>query len=134
MLKFIFTLSVCASLILSGCATAQKSTLLGSGIGLSIGSTVGLLASQGQSPQQRTQGALIGAAAFGIIGGLIGYQSYKDQQKKDQAKQMELNSANLEMFGDAANKGNRPTLRPAQVRVQYVEDQIKDGVFVPGAL
>ncbi len=66
-----------------------------------------------------------------FLAGFIGYQSYKDKQKKEAAAQASLNAAGLEIFGNAGSSGNRPMLKPAQVRVRYVEDQIKDGTFVP---
>lgn len=131
MRKLAITRVIVLVTMLSGCATAEKSTLLGTGIGLSFGTSLGLLASSNEPPSRRTQGPLIGAAVGGLLGGLIGYQSYKEKQKKDAAAQARLNSSGLEMFGNAASTGNRPTLKPAQIKVRYVEDQIKDGTFVP---
>lgn len=131
MRKFAITRVIVFVTILSGCATVEKSTLLGTGIGLSLGTSFGLLASSNEPPSRRTQGPLIGAAVGGLLGGFIGYQSYKDKQKKEAAEQASLNLSGLEMFGNAASNGNRPTLKPAQIKVRYVEDQIKDGTFVP---
>lgn len=127
----IITLALSITLFLSGCATAEKSTWLGAGVGASLGAGLGTLAASSENSRQKTQGALIGAAALGVLGAVIGYQSYKDAAKKEQARQAELNSARLDMFGNAGNEQGKPNLRPAQVRVRYVEDQIKDGTFVP---
>lgn len=131
MSKFIVFLPIVLAIALSGCATAGKSTLLGGAIGSTVGASLGILASQHDSPTQRTQGALIGAGIGGLLGALIGNESYKSQAKKDEAKALSADATRLEMFGAASEKTKRPTLKPAQVKVRYVEDQIKDGTFIP---
>ena len=66
--------------ILSGCATKQKSSLLGAGIGSVLGGTIGNAHGKGDDRNKTTtNGALIGAA----IGGLIGYLS--DEKKPTNA-------------------------------------------------
>jgi YMGG-like Gly-zipper len=119
------------SLLLSSCATVGKSTVLGAAIGSVVGGSIGALASQHSDPADRTTGVLLGAGFGGVIGGLIGHESYKEQAKKDQLKGFDGNSPGMEIFANGADKDKRPTLRPAQVKVRYVEDAIKEGVFVP---
>lgn len=131
MFKRIFALVTSVALGASGCTTLKKSTLTGAGIGMGIGAGLGLLATGSENSRQRTQGALIGAAAIGLLGGLIGYQSYKDKEKKSQGQLVDVNGNKIEIFGNGVDDKNRPSLKPAQVRVRYVEDQIKDGTFVP---
>ena len=131
MLKFLMAIAISASLGLSGCASVEKSTWLGYGIGTGVGAGLGLAISSNEPPERRTQGVLIGAIAGGLFGALIGYQSFKDKQKKEALAHSELNLSDSAMFGGANSSGNRPTLKPAQVKVRYVEDQIKDGTFVP---
>lgn len=131
MRKVVITLTTILGVALSGCATAEKSTLLGTGIGIGLGSTVGLLTESNVPPEHRGQGALIGAAVGGLLGGLIGYQAYKDKLKKEALHPTALDSAGLEILGNSARDGKRPTLRPAEVKVRYVDDQIKDGTFIP---
>ena len=131
MLKRIVVLFISLALLLSGCATTEKSTLLGAAIGSTAGLGLGALVSNHERPAERTQGALIGLGLGGLIGALIGYETHKDQSKKDQAQSFDVNSARLDMFGSATDKDKRPRLQPAQVKVRYVEDQIKDGTFTP---
>ena len=119
------------SLLLSGCATVEKSTLLGGVIGSFVGGSLGSLANQDRGSEQRATGLLVGAAAGGALGALIGNQSYKDQEKKKLPSGVTYGAPNLEMFGSGNEKEKGPKLRPAQVRVRYVEDQVKDGVFIP---
>lgn len=54
--------------------------------------------------------------------------------KRTEADKINANSASLEIFGDASDSGKKPTLRPAKVRVKHVDDQIKDGIFIPAHL
>lgn len=131
MLKRKIPLGLTLLFLLSGCATVEKSTLLGGVIGSVVGGSIGSLASQNGDSQQRTTGLLVGAAAGGALGALIGNQSYKEQEKKKLEANMNYGAPNLEMFGSGSDKDKGPKLRPAQVRVRYVEDQVKDGVFVP---
>lgn len=132
--KYFFALSMVLSIVLSGCATAGKSALLGAGIGSTVGASFGILVSQSGPPAQRTQGALIGAGIGGLLGALIGHESYKAQAKKDEAQSFDVNSARFEMFGAAGNKDKRTQLKPAQVKIRHVEDQIKDGTYIPAHL
>ena len=119
------------STFLSGCATPDKSISLGSGIGIGVGAGIGALAaSQGRGEQQMT-GTLIGALVGGIAGGLIGNESYKAQRKKELEKGFDPSAAHMDMFGNASSSSAKPTLKPAQVRVRYVEDLVKDGTFIP---
>ncbi len=131
MLKRTIFLGLPFLIFLSGCATAGKSTLLGGIIGSVVGGSIGSLASQGGEPRDRTNGLLIGAAAGGALGALIGNETHKEREKKELLASGAFGAANMEMFGSGSEKDKRPKLRPAQVRVRYVEDQVKDGVFVP---
>jgi hypothetical protein len=131
MFKKIIPLGLTLFLLLSGCATAEKSTLLGGVIGSVVGGSIGSLANQGKDSSQRTTGLLVGATAGGALGALLGNQSYKEQEKKRLQSGVTYGAPNLEMFGSGNDKGKGPKLKPAQVRVRYVEDQVKDGVFVP---
>lgn len=127
-MKYFVLLSL--SLSLTGCATAGKSKGLGAAIGAVVGGSIGAIASQHGDPSERTQGVLIGAGLGGVIGALVGHESYKEQQKKD-AYPGFGNPPNMEIFGNGGEKDKRPTLKPAQVKVRFVEDQVKDGIFVP---
>lgn len=129
--KRIFAVSVALLSILTGCATAEKSTLLGTAVGAGVGGGFGALVSSGGRDSEKAQGALIGVVVGGLVGALIGHESYKEQLKKEQTQSFDVNSARLEMFGSATDKDKEPTLKPAQVKVHYVEDQIKEGTFVP---
>lgn len=117
--------------MLSGCATSGKSALFGAGVGSTVGASLGVLANSSESSQRRTQRAAVGAALGGLLGALIGHESYKAQKKKEGMEWIDANSARIEVLGAGNAGGQGPRLKPARVRVRYVEDQIKDGVFIP---
>ncbi len=76
-------------------------------------------------------GKLPGAAIGTLIGGLIAWDAFKKKDAKDKMKTPEAPPPPVEFSGNNSTSGNTPKLRPAQVRVRYVEDQVKDGTFVP---
>ncbi len=131
MFRSIFTLFILSALLLSGCASLEKSTFLGAGIGAVVGGSFGAMAGANSSPEMRTQSMAIGLGAGALIGGFIGNSAYKKKVKDAETQKLEGNTEGLQMFGTANDMGKAPTLKPAQVKVRYVEDQIKDGTFVP---
>ncbi len=40
----------------------------------------------------------------------------------------------LEVYGKTSAGGKKPTLRPPKIKIRHVDDQIKDGVFIPAHL
>jgi len=63
-------------ILLNGCATATKSTLLGAAIAGFAGGMIG------QHQSQNEQGTVTGLAVGAGIGSLIGYLSFKDKESK----------------------------------------------------
>ena len=122
--KKLITSFALLALLSSGCATSEKSILLGSSIGLSVGAGIG---SQANGSQGAAVGALIGAG----LGGLIGYAGYKGKLTKSQNVPENFQAAPFVVGSTAGSQGSRPRLKPAQVKVKFVEDQIKDGTFIP---
>jgi hypothetical protein len=127
MFKQLSAILLSCFLFLSGCATAKKSILLGSTIGIGIGAGIG-------STQENQNGTMVGAVIGGLLGGLIGYSGYDQKQKKEQAARDNAGQARFDMFSAADPNANRPKLKPAEVRVRYIEDQVKDGTFIPAHL
>lgn len=129
--KYYFLLTLAFPLVVTGCATSGKSTALGAALGSFVGGSIGVMASQHAESSDRSQGMLIGAGFGGVLGALIGHESHKEQQKKDSLAGFDGHSPNMEIFGNGGEKDKRPALKPAQVKVRMVEDQVKDGIFVP---
>lgn len=122
--KKLMTSFMLSALLFSGCATSEKSILLGSSIGLAVGGGIG-------SNAKGSEGAAVGALIGAGLGGLLGYQGYKDKIKKSQNLPENFQLAPFAVGSAPNSETNRPRLKPAQVKVRFVEDQIKDGTFIP---
>lgn len=99
-------------LILNGCATATKSTLLGAAVGGLVGGVIG------QNHSQNEQGTTTGVAIGAGLGSLIGYLSYKDKESK----------ANIPKFPDSDN--DLPFLTKPKIKSVIVPDSIEGNKFI----
>lgn len=99
------------------CATSKESTWLGVGIGSVIGASIG--ATIGAHHGTPGEGAALGAAAFGALGGVAGYHEHKRQSEKERSLgQMSIPQS--------------PAMTMPQVRRVWVPDQIEDGRYIQG--
>ena len=80
--KSIISLSLIAGLIFSGCASENKNTAKGAGIGAVAGGAIGAII--GHQTGNREKGALVGAMLGAGIGGYAGHRM--DQQAKELEK------------------------------------------------
>jgi hypothetical protein len=112
--KKIITLLLISATQLTGCATANKSLLLGGVIGGLAGAAIG------QSNSQNTDGAVVGALVGSGIGGLIGYSSFKEKPnpKSDQAVKVDE-----EVF---------PSLTKPKLKSLWVPDKIEGNKYIKG--
>jgi len=131
MSKFVVYFGLIISFGLSGCASLEKSRLAGAAIGSVAGGSLGAITSHNSSGGTRPEAVLVGAAIGGLFGALIGNETHKANQKKSALDSFNANSTRVEIFGGGADGGKAPRLKPAQVKVRHVEDQIKDGKFIP---
>lgn len=65
---------------------------------------------------------------------MLAFAGCASSAKRSDADRLNAGSTQLEIFGDASDSGKKPTLKPAKVRVKHVDDQIKDGIFIPAHL
>lgn len=134
MSKFVSLMALCLSMpFTTGCASLNKPTVIGAGIGSLIGGSIGLMATD-RDPHQRPQGIIIGASLGGLLGGLIGHDSAKPNKDQRAFEKINSGSTQVEVFGNSGTLGKKPTLKPAQIKIKHVDDQIKDGVFIPAHL
>lgn len=103
------------SLILSGCATAPKSVLLGAAIGGASGAAIG------QNQSHDSQGTMTGLAIGAGIGGIIGYLAHIG--KKTPAK-TDSTTSNDEY--------NFPDLTKPKLRSVWVPDKIEGNKYIKG--
>ena len=88
------------ALVMSGCATVTKSTLLGFGTGAAVGGASGALIDK-QAP---SQSALTAALVMGVIGGITGYLTHDALESRDADVRKET-LFNLEKYG--VSKGDQ---------------------------
>lgn len=82
------------ALVLSGCASVTKSTLLGIGAGVVVGGASGALIDK----QNPSQAALSTALIMGVIGGITGYYTHDALDSRDAEVRKET-LFNLEKYG-----------------------------------
>jgi len=102
-------------LILQGCATATKSSLLAAAIGGTVGAMIGRQHSD--SPDGPYAGAAIGAS----IGALIGYQAHREKEKGSKS-----NSVMRDI------KDDFPELTKPKLRSVWVPDKIEGNRYIKG--
>lgn len=107
------------SLLFVSCATVEKSTILGGFIGGTAGALIGNAAG---SDGHRDTSTAIGAAVGLGIGALIGYNGYKDKEKKDHAKLLQQTP-----FDTKA-----PLLTAPKVRRVWVPAKIEGEKYIDG--
>ena len=100
-------------ILIQGCSTATKSSLLGAVLGGSIGAMMGR--QQSDSPDSPYTGAAIGAS----IGALIGYQSHREKKSKSDEKLKEF-------------KSDFPELTKPKLRSIWVPDKIEGNRYIKG--
>ncbi len=88
------SLCLTMALILNGCASVTKSTLLGFGTGAVVGGASGALIDK----QNSSQAALTTALIMGAIGGIAGYFTHDALEKRDADVRKET-LFNLEKYG-----------------------------------
>ena len=75
--KRITTIGGVLILISTGCASIERSTLLGVSVGAAGGTGIGL------AVEQSPGSALIGTAIGAFVGGVFGYLGHKEQDRRD---------------------------------------------------
>lgn len=107
------------ALTLPGCASMEKSTLLGAFIG---GTAGGLIGNSEGNDGKREQSTLIGAAVGTGLGSLMGYSAHKDKQKKQQQETPKQNPFD----------SKTPSLTAPKVRRVWVPAQIEGDKYIDG--
>lgn len=107
------TALIATTVILNGCATTSKSTLLGSAVGGAVGATIG------QAGSRNSQGTAIGLAIGATVGGLIGYIAHKEKEAKS------MKPTNTMSDGDLL-----PGMTKPKIRSIVVPDTIEGNKYI----
>jgi len=128
----ITVITLIVSTLITACASSGTSTLMGAGLGAGLGSGIGAMVDPGPKGRNRIRNVFIGATAGSLLGAGTGYLAHEatESAKKD-AYDKGKTDAEKKQSAYSGDPG-QPVLVPAQVDVQYQEDQVRGNVFVPG--
>lgn len=104
------------ALLLSNCASMDKSLLLGAGTGSAVGGGMGY------GIGQNATGTLIGLGVGAVLGGTLGYLSHKEKEDKMELLKMTTRKKDL-------NK-NLPSLRAPEASCTRVDEKIEGSQFI----
>jgi len=121
---------LCLSLLVSGCASTGKATLLGSGIGAAVGAGAGLAAYPGKKGQFTARNVIVGGALGGLLGAGAGFVAH-ELVEKGERDGFEKGKAETASSKSTATNLGKPNLIPAKVESRFVDDQVRGNVFVP---
>lgn len=135
MFRFIELLTICALLLVQGCATSGQTTLLGLGIGSLAGGTIGALVDAGPKDRLRGQNLFCGSSIGGLLGASGAYLLHPNDSKRAEIADMaSQTNALMKPKQQAIDSADHPLVVPPQVETRYVDDQVKGNTFVPGHL
>ena len=120
------TAIVMTAVLMSACATKEKSIGLGSSLGAGMGAALGGIMSPGKNGQYRTRNVIVGATVGAIAGGFTG-SSLHDQ--KEQEKEIAL----LKSQNKAASRSPAvPELQQPKVEAYWVESKAVGNKWIEG--
>lgn len=124
MLSFALT-----SVMLSGCATQNKSLALGGAIGAGTGAIIGGIADPGKDGQFRTRNVIIGSS-FGAIAGMAGgavIHSNSEDKKKEAYEQ-----GKSEATKKLQTSSTMPNLKNPKVEARWIDGKISGNRYIEG--
>ncbi len=125
-------LTFIVSTLLTSCASSGTPTLMGMGLGAGLGSGIGAMVDPGPKGRNRIRNVFIGATVGSLLGAGTGYLAHEmTENSKKEGHSKGQSDAEKKQSTYNSDPG-QPVLVPAQVEVQYQEDQVRGNVFVPG--
>ncbi len=126
--KLIFYLSL--TLLTTNCATKDKSSALGAGIGLTAGSYIGALIQSGSRPSSKRSNIILGGSLGAMVGSLSGSAIHAyglSKAKKKEFTHLKNNKANTIYYKTLPSKlGNQ-----YQIKSIFVQETFKNENFIP---
>lgn len=120
------TAIVMTAVLMSACATKEKSIGLGSSLGAGMGAALGGIMNPGKNGQYRTRNVIVGATVGAIAGGFTG-SSLHDQ--KEQEKEIAL----LKSQSKSASRSPAvPELQQPKVEAYWVESKAVGNKWIEG--
>lgn len=120
-------LTLTAALLLSGCATQNKSVGLGAGVGAGTGALIGGIADPGKNGEYRTRNVIVGAGLGAMAGMVAGSAIYSSQEKAK--KEAFLQGAKS---GSTPVPGAMPGLSQPKVETHWIEGKVQGNRYIEG--
>jgi hypothetical protein len=115
------------TLLVSGCATQEKSVGLGGGIGLASGATLGAIADPGKNGELRTRNIIIGSALGGMAGLVTGSLIHSNAEKAKKEAFLQGQKT-----GAAPVSGAMPGLSTPKVETHWIEGKVQGNRYIEG--
>lgn len=120
------TAMIMVTVMMTACATKEKSVGLGSSLGAGMGAALGGIMNPGKHGQYRTRNVIVGATVGAIAGGFTG-SALHDQ--KEQEKEIAL----LKSQSRASSRAPAvPELQQPKVEAYWVESKVVGNKWVEG--
>ncbi len=118
---------VALALVMTGCATPNKSAGLGGMIGAGAGAVLGGIADPGKDGEYRTRNVIVGSALGGMAGLIAGSVIHEemDSQKKEAFLKGRASAPQ-------APAGAMPSLKSAKVESRWIEGRVVGNRYVEG--
>ena len=120
------TAFVMITVLMSACATKNKSIGFGSSLGAGMGAALGGIMSPGKNGQYRTRNVIIGATVGAIAGGFTG-SSLHDQKEQEKEIALLKSQRNLASRSPAV-----PELQQPKVEAYWVESKAVGNKWIEG--
>ena len=120
----LITLLACV-LMVCGCSTPGKATLLGAGVGTAAGAGVGAIAGGSAG------NIIVGGALGGLLGASAGYIANDLSDKSNKEAFDRGKEASNQRASSYLGSPGQPTLVPPRIETRFVDDQVRGNTFVP---
>ena len=113
-------------LMLTGCATQNKSVGLGAALGGGTGALVGSIADPGKRGENRTRNVILGSAVGAMAGMVAGGALHDDSERKKKEAFLKGQASVPKM------EGNPPSLAAPRVETRWIEGRVQGNRYIEG--
>jgi len=114
-------------LLLTSCATQNKSVGLGAAVGAGSGALIGGIADPGKNGEYRTRNVIVGAALGGMTGMVAGSLLHSESEKSKREAFLKGQKA-----GQVPVPGAMPSLSTPKVETHWIEGKVQGNRYIEG--
>jgi hypothetical protein len=123
-MKFIKMFSI--SLVLTACATQNKSVGLGAALGGGTGAFVGSIADPGKRGENRTRNVILGSTVGAMTGMIAGNVIHEDSERKKKEAFLKGQASAPKV------DGSPPSLSAPRVETRWIEGRVQGNRYIEG--